>query len=129
MHHRISAHHRKRLICAILYEPCHEKTGFLHYAKTKAQISCTVTAQLINTFIFATQLVQSLYYHLLYGLAARFVWDLVGNPEGRFSRITAHMQMSKVLISSVAGRQAQENLSWGIFRQYQTQTRLYCHRS
>ena len=32
------------------------------YAKTKAQISFTVTAQLISTFVFATQIEQSLYF-------------------------------------------------------------------
>ena len=32
------------------------------YAKTKAQISCAVTAQLISAFVFATQVVQSSFY-------------------------------------------------------------------
>ena len=36
------------------YEPRHEKTGFLHDAQTKAQISCAVTTQLISDFVFAT---------------------------------------------------------------------------
>ena len=37
------------------YEPRHEKTCFLcKYAKTKAQISWAVTAQLISVFVFAT---------------------------------------------------------------------------
>ena len=39
----------------ILYEPRHEKFA---YAKTKAQISFAVTAKLISTFVFATQIVQ-----------------------------------------------------------------------
>ena len=30
------------------YESCHEKTYFLHVQKTKAQISCVVTMQLIS---------------------------------------------------------------------------------
>ena len=34
-------------------EPHHEKKLFA-YAKTKAQISCAVTAQLISTFVFTT---------------------------------------------------------------------------
>ena len=43
--------------------PRHEKTGFLHmYAKTKAQISCAVNAQLISAFVFAIQMVQSLFF-------------------------------------------------------------------
>ena len=32
------------------------------YAKTKTQISCAVTAQLISAFVFATWIVQSLFY-------------------------------------------------------------------
>ena len=31
------------------------KLTFLAYMKTKAQISCAVTAQLISAFVFATQ--------------------------------------------------------------------------
>ena len=36
------------------FEPYHEKTYFFASAKTKAQISCTVTAQLISAFVFVT---------------------------------------------------------------------------
>ena len=32
------------------------------FAKTKPQISCAVTAQLISAFVFATQIVQSLFF-------------------------------------------------------------------
>ena len=49
----------------ILYEPHHEKTGFLHMRKQRrsdSQISFAVTAKLISAFVFATQIVQSLYY-------------------------------------------------------------------
>ena len=42
----------------ITYEPCHEKTGFLHMRKLKTQISCAVTAQLIGAFVFAIRIVQ-----------------------------------------------------------------------
>ena len=42
-------------------EPLYEKTNFA-YAKTKAQISCAVTAQLISAFAFATYIVQFVYY-------------------------------------------------------------------
>ena len=45
---------RGKLKAAILeYDPCPEKTCFA-YARTKAQISCAVTAQLISGFVFAT---------------------------------------------------------------------------
>ena len=40
-------------------EPRHEKTGFLHMNKTKTQISF---AKLISAFVFATRIVQSLYF-------------------------------------------------------------------
>ena len=44
------------------YEPCYEKNGFFAYAKTKTQISCAVTAQLISAFVFAIRIVQSLFF-------------------------------------------------------------------
>ena len=43
------------------YEPRHKKTDFA-YAKTKTQISFAVTAKLISAFVFATRIVQSLYF-------------------------------------------------------------------
>ena len=44
------------------YEPPYEKTVFFAYAKTKTQISFAVTAKLISVFVFATQIVQSLFF-------------------------------------------------------------------
>ena len=56
------------------YEPHHEEIKFLHIdTKTKAQISCAVTAQLINAFVLAKQIgfrlaaisdVENVYLHL-----------------------------------------------------------------
>ena len=60
------------------------------YAKTKTQISFAVTAKLISAFVFATRIVQSLYF-LNPKFQARFVSDLVGNPEDRFSHNEAQM--------------------------------------
>ena len=82
------------------YEPCHEKTGFFAYAKAKTQISCAVTAQLISVFVFATQIVQSLFFlntnfkplAIFCDCTARFVSDLVGNPEDPFSHDAALVQ-------------------------------------
>ena len=77
----------------LINEPCREKTGFLHMLKkTKTQISFAVTAKLISAFVFATRIVQSLYFlnpkfkHLafFFDCTARFVSDLVGNPEDGF---------------------------------------------
>ena len=58
--HSVAANHLALLSLLISlthrlsYEPRHEKTRFLHYAKTKTQISCAKTAQLISVFVFAT---------------------------------------------------------------------------
>ena len=56
-------------------------------------------AKLISAFVFATQIVQSLYFlstnfkslTILCGRAAWFVCDLVGNPEDRFSHNEAQI--------------------------------------
>ena len=76
------------------------KPAFYIYAKPKAQISGAVTVQLINAFVFATQnlIVQFIYslnpnfqpLNFFCGCTARFVLDLVRNPEDRFSHDTAH---------------------------------------
>ena len=69
------------------------------YAKTKAQISCAVTAQLISTLVFAVEIVQSLYFlnpkfqvssHLQRPYS-QFVSDLVRNPKDRLSHDAAHI--------------------------------------
>ena len=69
------------------------------YAKTKTQISCAVTAQLISAFVFASQIVHFLYYlnpkfqassHIQWQHSP-FVSDLVGNPEDLFSHDEAHI--------------------------------------
>ena len=68
------------------------------YAKTKTQISCAVTAQLISAFVFAIRIVQSLFYlnpkfqasnHLLWLYSLECVGP-VGNPEDRFSHDEGH---------------------------------------
>ena len=40
----------------------HQQTCLFAYGKTKAQISCTVTAQLIRAFVYTSYLAQSLYF-------------------------------------------------------------------
>ena len=58
-----------------------------------------VTAKLISTFVFATQIVQSLYLlnrnfeslAIFCACTAQFVSDLVGNPEDGFSHDAAHI--------------------------------------
>ena len=63
------------------------------------QINFAVTAKLISVFVFfATQIVQYLFslnfkfLAISSDCAARFVWDLVGNPEDRFSHNEAHIK-------------------------------------
>ena len=45
-----------------VYDLQHEKISFFDYAKTKVQISCALTAQLIRAFVFTTWIVQSLFF-------------------------------------------------------------------
>ena len=44
------------------FDPRREKNLLFAYVKTKKQISFAVTAKLISTFVFATRIVQSLYF-------------------------------------------------------------------
>ena len=88
-----------QLMSLFLFEPRCEKACFLAYAKTKTQISFAVTAKLIGAFVFAIRIVQFLFYlitnfkppAIFCHCAARFVSDLVGNPEDRFSQNEAHL--------------------------------------
>ena len=69
------------------------------YAKTKMQISFVVTAKLISAFVFATWIVQFLFYlnqnfkplAIFSSCTAWFVWDVVENPEDRFSHDEARL--------------------------------------
>ena len=72
------------------------KPAFSYEKKTKVQISCGINVQLNSTFVFATRIVQSLYFpnpkfqasshfHFLYSL-------ICVRPEDRFSRDTAQMR-------------------------------------
>ena len=78
------------------YEPRREKTVFFAYAKTKTQISFAVTAKLISAFVFATLIVQSLYFlNPKFHASSYLLWlyspVCVGNPEDWFSQNEAHM--------------------------------------
>ena len=81
-------------------EPCYEKTGFFAYAKTKTQISCAVTAQLIRDFVLATRLVQSLYFLnlKLQGSSYRlWFYSLVCVGPGRKPRRPIHSHKAHVV--------------------------------
>ena len=69
--------------------PQHEETEIFDYTKTKAQISCAVTAQLISAFVFTAQIVKFISYFypkfqdstFFCGHIGCFVLDLVGNAS------------------------------------------------
>ena len=76
------------------------KPAFCICEKKKTQISFAVTAKLIRTFVFATWIVQSLFFlnpkfqassHLLWLYSPVCVGPQVGNPEDWFSHNEAHI--------------------------------------
>ena len=72
------------------HEPRCEKTGLFAYAKTKTQISFVVTAKLISAFVFATRIVQSLYFlNPKFQASSHLLWlySLVCIGHGRKPRI------------------------------------------
>ena len=51
----------KIFFCSFLYKPHHDILIFV-CAKTKEEISCVATSQLISAIVFATYIAQSLYF-------------------------------------------------------------------
>ena len=73
------------------------------YAKTKTQISFAVTAKLISAFVFATRIVQSLYFlNTKFQDSSHLLWPYspvcVGNPEDRFSHNEAQFFLLILLL-------------------------------
>ena len=76
-----------------------KKPAFCIYAKTKTQISFAVTAKLISAFVFATEIVQSLYFlNTKFEASSHHLWlyslVCVGpgrKPERWFSRDAAQI--------------------------------------
>ena len=66
---------------------------YFAYAKTKAQISCAVTSQLIHPLrSFATQIVPLCKFLACFHVCTgQFVSHLVGHPEDRLSRVAAQL--------------------------------------
>ena len=93
-----------RLILAIDMAFLKPLNGFLHiYAKTKLQISCPVTAQLISAF-FSTWTVQFLFFlNLKFQASSNLLWlhrqvcvgPQVRYPQDWFSRFMAQMSLDK----------------------------------
>ena len=69
------------------------------YAITKAQISCAVTAQLNSAIVFATQIVEPLFFlnpkFQASSLTSWIVSDFVGTPNCWFSHAKAHTDNEK----------------------------------
>ena len=67
---------------------CVNKLGFYVEQETR-----TVIAKLISAFVFATRIVQLLFFlnPKFQASTGQFVSDLVGNPEYRFSRVAAQI--------------------------------------
>ena len=85
----------------LLFEPRREKTGILHNAKTKTQISFAVTTKLISAFVFATRIVQSLYYlNPKFQSTSHFLWlySPVCVGPGRKPRIPVFSQRGSFVL-------------------------------
>ena len=86
-------------LCIIDIGAATRRNRIFALAKTKTQISFAVISKLISAFVFATRIVQFLYFlnpkfqassHLR-NCTGQFVSDMVVNSEDRFSRVAAHI--------------------------------------
>ena len=85
---------RKPVLFHMLFSSDHmslvvRKPALCIYAKTKTQISFAVTAKLISAFVFATRIVQSLYFlNMKFQVSSHLVWlySLVCVGPGRKPR-------------------------------------------
>ena len=109
------------------------------------QISCTVNAQLINAFVFATKLVQSLYFlnmkfqAIFYGFTASFVLDLAGNYEDSsyimldyyFTVISVCIRLTIIMVSRgyTVKPVLSDHIKHYIFLAFQIGGRLLLHES
>ena len=88
---------------AMLNELRHEKTRFSNYVKTKAQTSLEVTAKLISAFVFATQIVQSLFFLDLKFQASSLLlllYKLVCVGPGRKPKLLVFSRKGSIVLSS-----------------------------
>ena len=79
----------------VIYEPCHEKTCFLHMQKhytDQRRSNCVADQHLCFLYIYSRLVVaMTMIEQIFRGCTARFVLDLVGNPEDGFSRDKARI--------------------------------------
>ena len=106
------------------YESRHENTAFA-YAKTKVPISRAVTAHLFNAFVFATEIVQSLYIlntkfqdtkQPFHGIALVDHLTLFSSPEPQAHQVSssyphdpASVRPSSALFKALRNRLANES--------------------
>ena len=57
-----SLHSFRISVCDLIYEPPHGKTNNLHMRKQRRRSASRLTAKLISAFVFATRIVQFLFY-------------------------------------------------------------------
>ena len=94
------------LIGNVAFEQHHRKPA-LACVKTKTQISCTVTAQLISAFVFTTYIVQSVYFlNCIFHASSHLLWlyrtvcvEPIQNPEDWFSHDAAHFILPLASVS------------------------------
>ena len=75
---------------------------FFAYAKTKTQISCAVTAKLISAYVFATWIVQTLYFlNPTFQASSQLLWlySLVCIGHGRKPRRPVFSQRGSYIIA------------------------------
>ena len=109
---------------------------FFAYAKTKTQISFAVTAKLISAFVFATQIVQSLYFlKLKFQASSHLLWLYStvcvrpgGNPEDRFSQNEAHIFLYSGECSTLALKYMNPNATKRPFRHLDVDVGKQCKR-
>ena len=94
--------------CLRTYEPCREKTGFLHICENKDadQLHGNREADQRLCFRYSDSTIPLLPYirtfkplAIFCGCTAWFVPDLVGNPEDQFSHNEAHISYDHVVLS------------------------------
>ena len=81
---------------------CPMRNGLFAYAKTKTQISLVVTAKLISTFVFATLIVQSLYFlNPKFKASSNLLWlyslVCIRNLEDRISHDAVQCMKSEMM--------------------------------
>ena len=76
-----------------LFEPRREKTGFLHMQKQRRRSASCLCFRYTDSTIPLLPKYETKALTIFCNCTARFVSDLVGNPEDRFSHNEAHLKL------------------------------------